>query len=149
MSDIPLLPMIVPTIAAAVSLLLGLFGLLFPRRAAGLVGIALDPARPESISEIRATYGGVFTGASLAALMTGHPYGFFVLGLGWGFAFLARLVSTLVDRVPLRANLMGLALEFVIAISLITSPDLLGFLTAWRRGNGPPPGHVAAARTPC
>lgn len=113
-------------LATFVSLGLGLYGLFFPKSVLKLVGLALDPGRPEGISELRATYGGVFTGLSLIALLTivlfDNP--FIVLGLGcaWLGAGFARVASCLIDGVPMRANMLGIVVEFTLAAFLIMPP---------------------------
>ncbi len=58
------IPHLLATLALLASLGLGLLGALAPDRARRLVGLAYDPARVEGVSEIRATYGGVFTGSA-------------------------------------------------------------------------------------
>lgn len=112
--------------ACFVSLCLGLYGLFFPRGALRLVGLALDPTRPEGVSEIRSTYGGVFTGMSLIALYTlvafDNPFMAICVGTAWLFAGLARVASTLVDRVPFRANVPGILVELGLATFLIMPP---------------------------
>lgn len=115
---------IVASVAAVLSLLLGLYAIVSPRGALRLVGLSLDPSRVEGISEVRATYGGVFTGISLAALLTGSPVAFLVLGSGWAGALVLRLVSSAVDRVPVKANLPGIATEGLIAAGCLL-PALL------------------------
>lgn len=106
---------ILASVAAVLSLLLGLYAIVSPHGALRLVGLSLDPGRVEAISEVRATYGGVFTGISLAALLTGSSTAFLVLGAGWAGALVLRLASSVVDRVPVRANLPGIATEGLIA----------------------------------
>lgn len=110
-----------PVAGAVLSLGLGLYGLLVPMGALRLVGLALDPARPEGISEVRATYGGVFTGISAAALVLGTPGAFAVLATGWAGAGIARTASVLADRAPLRPNLPGIVVEFGIAVLAATA----------------------------
>ena len=104
-----------PVVGAVLSLGLGLYGLFVPMGALRLVGLALDPARPEGISEVRATYGGVFAGFSAAALVLQSPEAFAVLAAGWAGAAVARTASVLVDGAPLRANLAGIVVEAGIA----------------------------------
>ncbi len=115
---------IIASVAAVLSLLLGLYAIVSPHGTLRLVGLSLDPSRAEGISEVRATYGGVFTGISLAALLTGSPVAFLVLGSGWAGALVLRLVSSAVDRVPVKANLPGIATEGLIAAGCLL-PALL------------------------
>jgi hypothetical protein len=60
---------ILPNIGAAITLALGILGLLSPASAAKLVGIQPDGVL--GVSEIRATYGGLFIGLSVAASTAG------------------------------------------------------------------------------
>lgn len=115
---------VIANVAAIVSLLLGLYAIVSPRGALRLVGLSLDPSRVEGISEVRATYGGVFTGVSLAALLLGTPEAFLVLGAGWLGALVLRVASTALDRVPVSANLPGIATEGLIAAGCLL-PALL------------------------
>lgn len=115
---------IVASVAAILSLLLGLYAVVSPQGALKLVGLSLDPKRVEGVSEIRATYGGVFTGVSLAALLLGTPEAFLVLGAGWLGALVLRVASTALDRVPVSANLPGIATEGLIAAGCLL-PALL------------------------
>lgn len=106
--------------AAGVSLALGLLGLLAPRRAATLVGLPLGDAPPaQAVSEIRATYGGLFTGLSLAVLVLRAPLGAWVLAAGWLGAAAARAASLRLDRAVTLANGLALLVELAIGCGLL------------------------------
>ncbi len=107
--------MVLANMGALAGLGLGVMGLVRPAAALKLVGLALDPRRPEGISEVRATYGGLFIGLELAALLTGEPMVFLAGAAAWGGAAAGRLISMLVDRAALRPNIGGTALELIIA----------------------------------
>jgi hypothetical protein len=98
--------------AAFFSLALGLFGLIRPEGALDLIGLQKVPNLPHSISEVRATYGGVFIGVSLYPLVTGEPQAFLTLALGWALAGVCRLCSALFDGAFTRFNLTSIAFEF-------------------------------------
>lgn len=100
--------------AALFSLGLGLMGLLAPARALDLVGLQLAPGLTHSVSEVRATYGGVFIGASLYPLITGEPQAFLTLSAAWLCAGLARLASVFIDKAATRFNLASIAFEFAV-----------------------------------
>ncbi|MBX3493455.1 MAG: hypothetical protein KF899_10855 [Parvibaculum sp.] len=108
-----------PFLAALIGAALGAYAAFRPAHVAGLVGIAFDPARAESISEVRATYGGVFLGSHAAAFVMGVPAVFVALGCAWGAAALIRVISSLADKVPFRANGPGIAVEIGMAGALI------------------------------
>lgn len=120
-------------LALLASLGFGLFGLLFPLSALGLVGLRPDPERAEAISAARATYGGIYTGMSLIALITlagfGNPFITVGVGCAWLCAGFARLASTLFDGVPFTKNAVGIAVEMLIA-SLLILPPLMVFRAA-------------------
>ncbi len=105
-------------LGAILSVALGLLGLLAPLRAARMVG--LKPEGPRGMSELRATYGGLFTGLGLACLVLQAPAAYAVAACGWLGAALARLVSMAVDRNPSWLNAAGAALELLIGLLLWT-----------------------------
>jgi hypothetical protein len=98
--------------ATLFSLGLGLFGLIRPQGALDLIGLQTVPGLAHSISEVRATYGGVFTGVSLYPLITGEPHAFLTLALGWMLAGFCRLCSAIIDSAMTRFNLTSIAVEF-------------------------------------
>jgi hypothetical protein len=107
--------------AALFSLGLGLFGLIRPQGALNLIGLQTVPGLAHSISEVRATYGGVFTGASLYPLVTGEPHAFLTLAACWMGAGICRLVSTVIDNAATRFNFTSIGFEFGIG-ALIALP---------------------------
>jgi hypothetical protein len=102
---------------------LGLFGLINPHGALKLIGLQTVPTLKHSISEVRATYGGVFTGVSLYPLVSGVPEAFLTLALGWVLAGVCRAASALFDNAADRFNLTSIAFEFGIG-ALIALPHL-------------------------
>jgi len=110
---------ILPYIGATIGVLLGLFGTFRPRSAAALVGIRLDSTAPHSISEVRATYGGLFLGVGLFALFSGSAGAFVALGCGALGAGLVRIGSMLFDRAANSKNWLGVAFELLLAAVLI------------------------------
>ena len=95
----------------------GLAGLLWPFRVSATIGLQLPS--PLGLSEFRATYGGLFIGAGLAVLILGSRDAALVLGAAWLGAFLARAMSTLVDRSTSKENLAGLVVEAAIGTTLV------------------------------
>lgn len=104
-------------IGAAISILAGCLGLIWPRRVSAVIGLHLPG--PLGVSEFRATYGGLFLGAGLAVLLIGTREAALVLGAAWGGACLARIVSLVVDRSRSKENIAGLAIEAVVAALLV------------------------------
>ncbi len=110
---------ILPYLGAAVSVVLGIFGTFWPHSAAALVGIRLDPAATHSISEVRATYGGLFLGVGLFCLISGSPGAFLALGCGALGTALVRIGSILFDHAASGKNWVAAAFEFGLAALLI------------------------------
>ncbi|MFM7322463.1 MAG: DUF4345 family protein [Armatimonadota bacterium] len=88
---------------------LGVLGLVAPRVAGRLVGLA--PTGPRGLSELRATYGGLFLAMGTACLVLRHPAAFAVAAAAWIGAALARCISLVIDRDRSRENLGGVCLE--------------------------------------
>jgi hypothetical protein len=109
--------------AALFSLGLGVLGLVAPMHALSLVGLQPVPDLAHSISKTRATYGGVFVGASLFPLLTGAPPAFLTLASCWLLAGVARLVSIVVDRAATQFNFISVAVELVVG-ALLALPYL-------------------------
>jgi hypothetical protein len=110
-------------IGAGASLALGLLGFVNPQAALRLVGLQLVPGLAHSISEVRATYGGIFIGMSLYALLSQEPHAFLAVAAAWIMAALARILSALVDNAITPANIGGIVVELAIG-SLIAWPWL-------------------------
>ena len=106
------------------SLGLGLFGLINPQGALKLVGLQAVEGLKHSISEVRATYGGVFIGVSLYPLISGDPNAFLTLSLGWILAGICRAASAFFDGAMDRFNLTSIAFEFGVG-ALIALPYLI------------------------
>lgn len=105
-------------LGALLTVALGLLGLLAPLHAGRMVG--LKPEGPRGLSELRATYGGLFAGLGLACLVLQAPAAYAVAACAWLGAALARLASMAVDRNPSWLNAGGLALELLIGVLLWT-----------------------------
>jgi len=110
-------------LAALFSLGLGLFGLIRPQGALDLIGLQTVPDLAHSLSEVRATYGGVFIGVSLYPLVSGEPHAFLTLALGWALAGFCRLCSAFIDRALTRFNITSIVIEFATG-ALIALPHL-------------------------
>jgi len=102
---------------------LGVLGVVRPLAAAKWVGI--EPIGTLGVSEVRATYGGLFTALGLCALVSQSPLVFTVVGLGWAGIAAGRLVSVWVDRSFAPKNLGGLAMEAGLA-ALLLVPHWVG-----------------------
>lgn len=101
-------------IGALITTGLGLMGLLRPAAAAAFTSI--EPKGLLGVSEIRATYGGLFAAMGGYALWAQSPVAFAVLAIAWAGAAAGRLVSVVVDASRSRQNLGGIAFEGGIAV---------------------------------
>src|SRR5512134_871220 len=106
----------IATVATLFSLALGLFGLVWPERALRLIGLQTVPGLAHSVSEVRATYGGVFIGASLYPLISGEPHAFLTLSACWILAGLTRLASIVIDRAATPFNAVSVAIELAVGV---------------------------------
>jgi hypothetical protein len=96
----------------------GLFGFLAPRYTAS----ALDLAPTDStmgLSEMRASVGGLFVAAGLAALVLGDPLAYAMIGFAFAGAALGRGLSLVFDAPPVRKVLLFGGIEAALATALI------------------------------
>lgn len=101
------------TIGAAITLGLGIMGLTRPSAAAAFTSIA--PQGILGLSEIRATYGGLFAAMGAYALLAPSPAAFTVLACAWTGAAGGRVVSVLIDGSRSSRNLGAVLFEAAIA----------------------------------
>lgn len=111
------LPVSVNTLGAIATLGLGVFGLFWPATVARMVSISPDGER--GISEIRATYGGLFLAIGIFATLAQDGAVFRGLGVAWIGAAAARSFSYVRDHSRSGANLGAIAMEGAIGLSLL------------------------------
>jgi hypothetical protein len=104
---------------AAITVLLGLMGLISPTAVARLTGLGLPDALARS--EVRATHGGFFLALGVIALASEERWVYLALGLAWVGAAIGRLVSVIADNSRSPKNLAGVAFEAAIGALLIVS----------------------------
>lgn len=110
---------ILNNVGSAITVGLGLMGLMRPRVAAAFTSI--QPVGLLGVSEIRATYGGFFLALGAYGLYAQSATVFFVLGIAWLGAAAGRLVSVAVDKSHSPKNMGGVAFESAIAALLLAS----------------------------
>ncbi|MFN8859914.1 MAG: DUF4345 family protein [Gemmatimonadaceae bacterium] len=111
-------PMLILSNAGAVATtLLGLFGLVLPDKAAAFVSIS--PVGLNGRSEVRATYGGLFTALGVICITAQSEIVFMVAGVAWLGASVGRVYSMLLDRNYGIKNLGGIAVEAGIGALLV------------------------------
>ncbi|MBI5504961.1 MAG: DUF4345 family protein [Deltaproteobacteria bacterium] len=111
------LPVSVNTLGGLITLGLGVLGLFWPMKVAGMVSIQPDGLR--GLSEIRATYGGVFFAIGLFAVMWQDPNVFRALGFGWFGAAAGRMFSIVRDESGSGANYGAVAMEALVGLLLV------------------------------
>jgi len=104
-------------LGSVATLLLGCLGLFFPSRAAAFT--SLSPVGPTGVSEIRATYGGLFAALGLACLALQSLAVFSTVGIAWVGAAAGRTWSVLIDRNRVSKNLGGIVFELVLGLLLL------------------------------
>jgi hypothetical protein len=106
-------------IGAAITLILGCLGLLFPDRVSRIVGVS--PVGPLGKSELRATYGGFFLCLGAGCLITQSDTAFLVAGSAWIGSAIARLISVAADKSHSRENLVGIFFEATVGLMMLST----------------------------
>jgi hypothetical protein len=104
-------------IGLLIVVLLGVVSSLFPLANAKFVQI--QAIGKTGISEIRATYGGIFLGMALTALILQQLEVAFALGIGFASAAVIRALSALLEHARAPDNLAGIGFEGLIAVLLL------------------------------
>ncbi len=104
-------------LGALVTMGLGVMALVRPSAAAAFTGIA--PQGKIGVSEIRATYGGLFFMLGASALLFQQASIFTVVGLAWAGAAAGRVISLVVDSSRSSKNLGAVAFEAAVALLLL------------------------------
>lgn len=107
---------ILKMIAAIGTAAVGVLGLVKPTAVYGLTGLTATGKR--GISEIRASFGGLFIGLGLAPLFLGEP-AYQMLGIGYLALGAARLFAIFYDGTMEKTNLINLAIEIVFGLILV------------------------------
>lgn len=108
----------IPNVGALVSLALGVMAIIWPSRTEAFVSI--QGIGKEGVSEVRATYGGFFSGLALYALIGQAPEAFIALGFGWFGAAIVRGI-TLVFGFATQKNVAAVVFEAVIGALCIST----------------------------
>lgn len=100
---------------AGITLFFGLLLLLLPRFSLRLVRLRTAADHPDAIAEARGTMAGFYLASAAACLALAQPMLYLVVGLGWAFTALGRLMSILFDRAATRFNWLSFLFEVVMA----------------------------------
>ncbi len=104
-------------LGAAITAGLGIMGLVRPSAAAAFT--SMSPLGKIGVSEIRATYGGLFLFMGAFALIVREPLAYQVLGWAWIGAAAGRSVSVVVDKSREAKNFGGIVFEGIIGALLL------------------------------
>ncbi|GFE50254.1 hypothetical protein So717_20070 [Roseobacter cerasinus] len=110
-------------IACLLTIGFGLFGFLAPRYTAAALDLA-PTSSTMGLSEMRASVGGLFVVAGLAALWLDEPLGFAMIGFVFVGAALGRLVSLIFDAPPRRKVLIFGGIEAALALAFLWANPL-------------------------
>lgn len=101
-------------LAALLTIGFGGFGFLAPRYTAS--ALDLQPTTSTmGLSEMRASVGGLFVAAGLAAIWLDEPLAYAMIGFAFAGAAMGRVVSLIFDKPPLRKVLIFGGIEAVLA----------------------------------
>jgi hypothetical protein len=121
----------ISALACAIGAGLGFYGLVDPGWAARLVRLRDDPDRPGGGAEFRATYGGLFIGVHVAALIllfssnrTMALGALAVAAAGWIATAVGRAVSIVVDK-PSNTGFNMASTAFELALGLMIAAPFL------------------------
>jgi len=120
----PDLAILLAVIACCIGGALGGYALARPEDVVGMVGLRLDPEKRHSVSEVRATYGGLFLlshGGVAAALGYAPGVGAtmaLTLALAWAGAGIGRGYTMVKDDAGTAFNVRATIFEFLMAATL-------------------------------
>jgi hypothetical protein len=132
--------LLLAVIACLIGAGLGVLALVRPLQVLKMVGLSLTQGVGHSLSEVRATYGGLFfvshSGVAMALAVSPKIGACMAaaLGLAWSGAALGRVVSMALDKAVNRFNITATLFEGLMGIALAT--PLWAYLRLIYQGNG-------------
>jgi hypothetical protein len=106
-------------VGAAITIFGGIIGLMFPDRVSRTIGLSLNGRLGRS--EFRATYGGLFLAAGVAAIAIDAPDSTLLLACAWLGAAAGRSISAIIDRSWSKENVAGIIIELAVGSLLLAS----------------------------
>jgi hypothetical protein len=106
-------------IGAVITIFGGVIGLLFPVPVSRRIGLSLNGVLGRS--EFRATYGGLFLSAGVAAILIRSHDASLILACAWLGAAGGRSFSAVIDRSWSKENIAGIAIEVGIGSLLLAA----------------------------
>lgn len=101
-----------PLLGCLITVALGMLGAFAPQKAALLVSI--EPKGRTGVSEVRATYGGLFLGMGLTGFVLQDKAAFAVAAACWCGAAALRIISVFLDQNFSAKNLRAIGVEGLI-----------------------------------
>lgn len=115
---LPAMADLITLLATLLTIAFGLFGFLAPRYTAS--ALDLEPTQSTmGLSEMRASVGGLFVIAGLAALWLDEPLAYAMIGFAFLGAALGRAVSLVFDKPPVGKVVLFGGIELALAIPLL------------------------------
>ena len=109
---------ILTRIATLLTIAFGHFGFVAPRYTASALDLA-PTGSTMGLSEMRASVGGLFVVAGIAALWLDEPLAYAMIGFAFVGAALGRVLSLIFDRPPVRKVLVFGGIEAALAAVLL------------------------------
>lgn len=107
-------------LAAVLTIAFGLFGFVAPRYTAAALDLS-PTTSTMGLSEMRASVGGLFVVAGLAAIWLDQPLGYAMIGFAFVGAALGRVLSLIFDKPPVKKVLVFGGIEAALALWFIAA----------------------------
>lgn len=108
---------ILKIIAAASTVITGLYSLFAPQKVRGFTGLDMPSGR--GVTEVRAILGGLFIAVGAAPILFASPDMYLMLGIMYLVVAAVRAVSMFVDQSLVSSNYISLAVEVVFGLILV------------------------------
>ena len=101
--------------SAIITIIFGLICFFAPRTTYRILRLRTAEGVPEALSESRATMAGFYLATGILAILFQQPFVWLVLGAGWTFTALGRLLSIVADRGNTSFNWISVTIEAALA----------------------------------
>lgn len=108
---------ILKIIAAAATVITGLYSLFAPRRVRDFTGLEMPSGR--GVTEVRSILGGLFVAVGAAPILFASPDMYLMLGIMYLVVAAVRAVSMFVDQSLVSSNTISLAVEVIFGFILV------------------------------
>lgn len=103
--------------ACVFTALIGVMGLVMPKRIEGFTGLSANGGR--GLTEFRAVFGAFFVSLGAYPLMSNDPAAYKMLGCTYLGVGLVRLISIFLDKSSEQSNWISVISEFVLGVILV------------------------------